>query len=116
MTQTQQNPLSRLWQYTGDYHRTIIVASLYSILNKIFDLAPPILIGMSVDVVVQQEDSILADWGITSVTNQLWALAFLTAVIWIGESVFQYLYNISHSLLLPGNPDQRVHPPHPQEA
>ncbi len=92
MTQTQQNPLSRLWQYTGDYHRTIVVASLYSILNKIFDLAPPILIGMSVDVVVQQEDSILADWGITSVTNQLWVLAFLTAVIWIGESIFQYLY------------------------
>jgi len=92
MTQKQQNPLSRLWQYSDNYHGTIAVASLYSVLNKIFDLAPPILIGMAVDVVVEQEDSILADLGITSVMNQLIVLAILTAIIWAGESLFQYLY------------------------
>ena len=92
MTQKQQNPLARLWQYTDKYHQTIGVASLYSVLNKSFDLAPPILIGMAVDVVVEQNDSILAKWGITSVTNQLLVLAILTAIIWAGESLFQYLY------------------------
>ncbi len=92
MTQKQQNPFSRLWQYTGNYHRTIGIASLFSVLNKVFDLAPPLLIGMAVDVVVAQEDSILADWGITDVMNQLIVLAVLTAIIWAGESLFQYLY------------------------
>jgi ATP-binding cassette subfamily B protein len=92
MTQKQQNPLSRLWQYTSNYHGTILVASSFSVLNKVFDLAPPILIGMAVDVVVEQQDSILADLGISSVMNQLIVLAVLTAVIWAGESLFQYLY------------------------
>ena len=109
MTQKQQNPLSRLWQYTAQYHRSITVASLYSVLNKAFDLAPPILIGMAVDVVVEQENSILADWGVTSVMNQLFLIAILTAIIWAGESLFQYLYalkwrnlaqNIQHDIRL----------------
>ena len=109
MTQKQQNPLSRLWQYTGHYHRPIGVASLYSVLNKVFDLAPPILIGMAVDVVVEQDNSILADWGVTSVMNQLLLIAVLTAIIWAGESLFQYLYalkwrnlaqNIQHDIRL----------------
>ena len=109
MTQTQQNPLSRLWHYTDNYHRTVAVASLYSVLNKVFDLAPPLLIGMAVDVVVQQENSLLADWGITSVVSQLALISVLTAVIWAGESTFQYLYalkwrnlsqNIEHDIRL----------------
>jgi ATP-binding cassette subfamily B protein len=109
MTQNPQNPLSRLWQYTGNYHGTVGVAALYTVLNKLFDLAPPILIGMAVDVVVKQEDSILADWGITDVMAQLVALAVLTAVIWAGESFFQYRYavkwrnlaqNIEHDIRL----------------
>ncbi len=109
MTQNPQSPLSRLWHYTDNYHGTIAIASLFSVLNKTFDLAPPLLIGMAVDVVVQQEDSILADWGVTDVTAQLALLAVLTAVIWAGESLFQYLYalkwrnlaqNIQHEVRL----------------
>lgn len=71
MTETQQHPLSRLWQYTGAYHRTVVIATTYSTLNKIFDLAPPILIGVAVDVVVQQQDSFLARLGIPDVMTQL---------------------------------------------
>ena len=80
MTQNQQNPLARLWQYTSNYHRTIGVASLYSVLNKTFDLAPPLLIGMAVDVVVEQDNSLLADWGVTSLMNQLLILALFPPV------------------------------------
>ncbi|MCA9872720.1 MAG: ABC transporter ATP-binding protein [Ardenticatenaceae bacterium] len=92
MTETQQHPLSRLWQYTHAYHRTLTIATLYSTLNKIFDLAPPVLIGVAVDVVVQQQDSFLAHLGIPDVMTQLVVLGVLTAVIWACESLFQYLY------------------------
>ncbi|MBK7915723.1 MAG: ABC transporter ATP-binding protein [Chloroflexi bacterium] len=92
MTETQQHPLSRLWQYTGAYHRTVVIATTYSTLNKIFDLAPPILIGVAVDVVVQQQDSFLARLGIPDVMTQLVVLGVLTAVLWACESLFQYLY------------------------
>ena len=55
MTETQKtHPLNRLWNYAIPHRRAMVVASLYSVLNKIFDLAPPILIGAAVDVVVQQ--------------------------------------------------------------
>ena len=32
-------------------------------MNKFWDLAPPILIGMAIDVVAYQEDSMLASFG-----------------------------------------------------
>jgi ATP-binding cassette subfamily B protein len=79
------------------------------VLNKIFDLAPPLLIGMAVDVVVQQEDSFLARLGFTDVFTQLIVLAILTLVLWILESLFEYLFqvkwrnlaqNIQHQLRL----------------
>ena len=92
---TGSNPLGRLWQYAQNHHRETIVASTYSVLNKLFDLAPPVLIGMAVDVVVSQEDSFLAHLGIIDVTTQLIVLAVLTFIIWGLESLFQYLYEVA---------------------
>jgi ATP-binding cassette subfamily B protein len=86
--------LFRLWRYASRHQRDIGLATLFSILNKIFDLAPPILIGMAVDVVVSQEDSILAQWGVTDVLYQLLILAGLTVLLWGLESLFQYAYQI----------------------
>jgi ATP-binding cassette subfamily B protein len=40
----KSHPLIRLWGYARALHRAMLLASLYSILNKIFDLAPPLLI------------------------------------------------------------------------
>jgi ATP-binding cassette subfamily B protein len=53
-----------------------------SILNKIFDLAPPALIGAAVDVVVQQQDSAIARFGVKDVFSQLVVLSVLSFVIW----------------------------------
>ena len=69
----------------------IRLAILCSILNKIWDLAPPLLIGVAVDVVVQKEDSLLAHWGIIDPWNQLIVLAVATFVIWGLESLFVFL-------------------------
>ncbi len=85
------SPLRRLTTYTGPYRGRILLATLYSILNKIFDLAPPVLIGMAVDVVVSQEDSILARFGIVDVTHQLIGVGLITAILWSFESLFDYL-------------------------
>jgi ATP-binding cassette subfamily B protein len=88
------HPLTRLWHYARGHHRQTILASTYSFLNKLFDLAPPLLIGMAIDVVVSQEDSFLASLGISSVIAQLWALAILTLIVWGLESMFEYLYQV----------------------
>ncbi len=88
------HPITRLWGYAGPHRRQIVLASIYSVLNKVFDLAPPILIGMAIDVVVSQEDSFLAQLGITNVVAQLWVLAILTLLVWGLESAFQYAYQV----------------------
>jgi len=103
------HPLRRLTRYGRHYRRQIRWAIACSILNKIFDLAPPALIGIAVDVVVQKEDSWLASWGLQSVQSQLLVLSLLTLVVWGLESVFEYAYarlwrnlaqNIQHDLRL----------------
>ena len=86
------HPLKRLLDYSHNYSRQIWQASIYSVLNKIFDLAPPALIGIAVDVVVQKQDSIIARWGVKDVFAQFLILSVLTVIIWILESVFEYAY------------------------
>ncbi len=90
-TSAKRHPLRRLLTYGRPHRRRVWLATLCSVLNKIFDLAPPALIGAAIDVVVQQEDSLIARMGVTDVTDQLIALAVVTVIIWGLESLFQYL-------------------------
>ena len=87
-------PLRRLYGFALPHRRRVWLATCYSILNKLFDLAPPVLIGMAVDVVVQREGSWIASWGVEDVSSQFYVLAALTVVIWVLESVFEYIYKI----------------------
>jgi ATP-binding cassette subfamily B protein len=87
-------PLLRLFRYARGHRRQIVTATTYSILNKVFDLAPPLLIGAAVDVVVKRQHSLVARLGVTDPAGQLAVLAVLTLVIWALESVFEYAYAI----------------------
>ena len=58
------------------------------------DLAPPLLIGVAVDVVVEREDSLLAGFGVIDPWHQLILLSVLTFLIWGLESIFEYWYGI----------------------
>ncbi|MBB3230973.1 ABC transporter ATP-binding protein [Halomonas stenophila] len=86
--------LGRLLRYARGYRRRIIAASLCSILNKLFDIAPEILIGVAIDVVVNQEESFVAGLGFTTAQQQILVLGALTFFIWVGESLFEYLFQI----------------------
>jgi len=72
----------------------VLLASLCSVLNKVWDLAPPVLIGMAIDVVAAREDSFLAQMGYPDVYGQLYILTGFTVVIWVLESMFQYFYAV----------------------
>lgn len=89
-----QAPLIRLLTYAKPYRPRIITATAFSVLNKIFDLAPPALIGAAVDIVVQQEQSYLGRLGVESVQAQLYWLAGITLFIWVMESLFEYAHRI----------------------
>ncbi len=95
MTSHQQpHPLVRLWRYSAGQHGNLALAVACSILNKLFDLAPPVLIGIAVDVVVRQQNSMLAQMGFATVSAQLLVLAGLTLFIWAMESLFEYFFRV----------------------
>ena len=91
---TEQVPIRRLLAHTKNHRFTMWLATLFSILNKIFDLAPPLLIGAAVDVVVKQEESALSDFGYSDPKEQLIVLSILTVIIWVFESLFEYIYGV----------------------
>ena len=62
-------PLLRLLHYGQPYQVQIWSAIACSILNTIFDLAPPYLIGIAIDVVVNKESSLIAQFGIHSIAR-----------------------------------------------
>jgi ATP-binding cassette, subfamily B, bacterial len=90
---TREPPLRRLWGYATGYRGRIVLASVWSFLNKAVDLAPPFLIGMAVDVVANRGDSFLGRW-IPDPKAQILVIAVLTFIIWTLESIFEYLYGV----------------------
>ncbi|OUL28835.1 ABC transporter ATP-binding protein [Nostoc sp. 106C] len=103
------HPLQRLFDYGHQYRQQIWLATGASILNKLFDLAPPALVGIAVDVVVKKQDSIIAQLGIKDIFGQFLILSLITVITWILESTFEYRYkliwrnlaqNIQHNLRL----------------
>jgi ATP-binding cassette subfamily B protein len=94
MSDSVTSPLRRLWLYGSTYRKRVVLASIWSFLNKTFDLAPPFLIGLAVDVVANQGDSFLASLGIEDPKMQIVAIALATFIVWGFESLFDYLAQV----------------------
>ena len=85
---------SDLLRYLKPWRFRVFRASIFSGLNKIFDIAPEVLIGVAVDLVVKRNESFVASLGFESINNQVLFLGGITFVIWALESLFEYLYLI----------------------
>ena len=89
-----EGPFRRLLTYMRPHRKTVRLAAFCSITNKVWDLAPPLLIGLAVDVVVLKEGSTLAGAGFADPWHQLLVLSVLTVLIWGFESLFEYFYGV----------------------
>ena len=83
-----------LFNYLKPWRLSVIKASVFSGLNKIFDIAPEVLIGIAVDLVVKRNQSFVASLGFESINGQVLFLGGVTFIIWALESLFEYLYMI----------------------
>ena len=86
--------VKRLSSYLKRWRSSVVMASFYSALNKIFDIAPEVLIGVAVDLVVKKNQSFVASLGFESINSQVLFIGALTFLIWALESLFEYLYMI----------------------
>ena len=93
MVTNSARSLLRLLRYSKSYRLQVSGAIVCSILNTIFDLAPPYLIGIAIDVVVQPDSSLISQFGITNLTHQLVIISGLTLLIWSLESLTEYGYS-----------------------
>ncbi len=87
----KENNLRDLFNYALEQDTKVRRGIVYSILNKIFDLAPPVLIGIAIDIVVEGSDSFIGNLGYSDRRQQLIILAVLTFIIWGLESAFDYI-------------------------
>jgi ATP-binding cassette subfamily B protein len=92
MTPSAAHPLVRLWRRAPAYRGRIVRGTVLTALNKLFDIAPELLIGVAIDIVVRDSDAMVARlFGVDGRETQLWILGAATAVVWILESLTEYL-------------------------
>ena len=93
MSTNAVHPMRRLFQYLGKHRAAFYIASVWSILNKVLDLMPPILVGWVIDS-VRREPPEWITWVMD--TSEPFPLAAFLAGLGVGvfalESLFQWLY------------------------
>ena len=72
------NPVYLLSAYLRQWKGRVLKASTYSVLNKLFDVAPEVLIGVAVDLVVKKNQSFVASLGFESINSQVLFIGGLT--------------------------------------
>ncbi|HLT16975.1 MAG TPA: ABC transporter ATP-binding protein [Acidimicrobiales bacterium] len=89
-------PLRQLWRHARRHRPKVVLAVVLSILNKVCDVAPELLIGAAVDVVANEQQSFVGRlFGIEDRFDQLTALAAITVVVWVLESVSDYFADLT---------------------
>jgi ATP-binding cassette subfamily B protein len=94
LIQPVERPMSRLFSYLKPYRLRVAFATGASFLNKLLDLAPPVLVGWAVDTVNRQPPELI-EW----LAGNDWAMAALLLgimgfVIFGLESLFQWFFSL----------------------
>ena len=92
------SPLRQLWSHASNHRRKVVMATTFSVLNKICDVAPELLIGAAVDVVVSgstHQSLVGRVFGVSNRFDQLTILAVITVVVWILESITDYIADVT---------------------
>ncbi|MCB0872731.1 MAG: ABC transporter ATP-binding protein [Actinobacteria bacterium] len=96
MDTERTHPLRRLWRNAERHRRRVVFATSMSVANKFFDVAPEIIIGAALDVVVRNQDSFVADvTGIRDQWHQFLLLGIINAFAWLFESLTEWLASVA---------------------
>lgn len=93
------NPMRRLFLEYGTRNKLEFVGGLFaSVLARILDLLPPLLLGLAIDSVIRNktEFSLLGvpqEWLPTTDTGQLWLLIGIIAFAFFGGAAFHWMRN-----------------------
>ncbi len=89
-------PLRNLWRHARNHRRKVVFSTIFSIINKACDIAPELLIGAAVDVVVNSDQSFIGRmFGADDRFQQITILAILNVVVWLAESASEYIARVN---------------------
>ena len=90
-----ERPLHELWSRYRRHRPRLVGAIVASIVNKVADVMPELLIGAAVDVVVRGDASFVGQLlGVESRHAQLAWLAIINVVVWVIESASEYVADV----------------------
>lgn len=89
-----QHPAIRLWRYLSPHRSKVYFAIAASIVKKVVDLSPPIIIGLALDVASQGGSSLLVALGISSLQSQIWFVGAFAVVAFSLESVLEFTHKL----------------------
>jgi ATP-binding cassette subfamily B protein len=85
-------PLRALWRHHRRFRPRVVAAVAATTVNTAADVAPELLLGVAVDIVVRGEDSFAATiFGIEDRFHQLAVVAAINVAVWVIESLSDYL-------------------------
>ena len=94
--QLPQRPMLRLLTYLGHYKSNLWFAVSASVINKVFDLMPPILTAWVIDTASGNTPEWIGSWtGLSETWNILIFLAILIIAIFGFESLFEWMFKRS---------------------
>jgi ATP-binding cassette subfamily B protein len=90
-------PLQELWRHARVHRSHVILATAFSVLNKACDVAPELLIGAAVDLVVNRNGRSFVGrlFGVDDRFQQLTILAIITVAVWLAESITEYIARVT---------------------
>ncbi|MBI2709748.1 MAG: ATP-binding cassette domain-containing protein [Actinobacteria bacterium] len=89
------SPLRRLWRYAKGHRTRVVWATVFTVLNKLADVMPELLIGAAVDVVVRSKGSLVGTvFNVDDRATQLTILVVINLVVWLAESATEYAAQI----------------------
>ncbi|MBG91123.1 MAG: ATPase [Actinobacteria bacterium] len=99
MTLMKQQLMPRLWPYIQPKRLYFYGSIMATVINKVLDLMPPVLIAWTVDTVNQNPPFFLTQLAGQNLYLIAGILAGLTLVIFAFESLFQWLYQLGFKSL-----------------
>ncbi len=87
-------PMARLFSYLTPFRGRLALAVTNSVVNKVLDLAPPFLVGWTVDVCAGRAPAWIKATAGTELAHQILFVAVLTVVVFVFESLFQWFFQL----------------------
>jgi ATP-binding cassette subfamily B protein len=90
-SRTRKHPALILLDYLGSQRRVLYLATGFSILARILDMVPPLLIGLAVTVLINHGSPLLTGLGFGSVMSQIGFITVFGAVVWMLQAGLEFL-------------------------